>query len=158
MAQSVDLLRGFFSAFFAVEQPVWSGFLAGWPGLPNNHYHETWAARMAFALKLFTKMPIRVKLTMMLFAINHTLQFGPNTLLRSLLPDFLFGSIVEDSEEHLKSTQHSMGDMLAKNEARDMIKNFEIMKSQGRDTWKEDDIMTNKAELSTEVIFPSPFN
>jgi lycopene beta-cyclase len=67
MQQPVEKLRGFFSAFFAVEQPVWSGFLAGWPGLPNNKYHETWSARLSFALNLFVKMPPTVGLAMVLY-------------------------------------------------------------------------------------------
>jgi hypothetical protein len=31
MQQPVESLRGFFSAFFAVDQAVWAGFLAGNP-------------------------------------------------------------------------------------------------------------------------------
>jgi hypothetical protein len=36
MEQTVDKLRGFFKAFFEVDEAVWSGFLAGWPGLPGK--------------------------------------------------------------------------------------------------------------------------
>ena len=65
--QPVDKIRGFFDAFFALDIPVWGGFLAGWPGLPGNEYHETWSARLGFALSLFTKMPNDVRLAM----VNH---------------------------------------------------------------------------------------
>lgn len=121
MAQSVGLLRGFFSAFFAVDQPTWAGFLAGWPGLPNSDLHDNWTKRLSFALKLFFKMPTDVKLAMIFFAIKHTLEFGPNTLLRSLLPDFLFGP---SSEVEWSPPTPLKGDVEAKNEARRMMKEF----------------------------------
>lgn len=84
MDQRVENLRGFFIAFFSLSQPVWSGnrlnclvtkpsinilherlgFLAGWPGLPNNEYHDRWDRRLRFALELFVKMPAVVAFTM----------------------------------------------------------------------------------------------
>ena len=122
MAQPVNLLRGFFMAFFAVEQPVWSGFLAGYPGLPNNENHEDWNKRFSFALKLFFQMPTQVKLTMIIFAIKHTFEFGPTTLLRSLSPDFIFGSVSDDPVWELPSS--TIGAVEAKDEARKMMNKF----------------------------------
>jgi lycopene beta-cyclase len=37
MNQKVDILRGFFAAFFQLDAETWSGFLAGWPGLPGDN-------------------------------------------------------------------------------------------------------------------------
>ena len=86
MRQSVTQLRGFFSAFFSVDQEVWSGFLAGWPGLPGNHHHDTWNARFKFCLDLFLKMPNPIRFAIVSYAVIYTLENGPNNLLRSLLP------------------------------------------------------------------------
>ena len=60
MEQNVDILRGFFQAFFSLEGAVWGGFLAGWPGLPGNIHHESWNRRLVFALSLFLKMNNKV--------------------------------------------------------------------------------------------------
>jgi len=122
MQQPVDKLRGFFQAFFATELPVWAGFLAGWPGLPGNKYHETWNARLGFALSLFTKMPNDVRLAMILYSITHTLEYGPNTLLRSLTPTFVLGA--GPSDPVWKPPQTIFGDEPAKEEARLMMRAF----------------------------------
>lgn len=176
MAQPVQLLRGFFSAFFAVDQPVWSGFLGGWPGLPNNEEHAVWNKRLGFALSLFLQMPTQVKLTMVLFAIKHTFQFGPNTLLRSLGPDFLFGGSIE--EPLWQAPVRTLGDDVAKTEARTMIRKFEDSKSEGLTGWEDDQFgaliqqqQTNADVASVSVAksnvivdekvsvdFPAPFN
>ena len=50
MKQNVVGLRGFFDGFFKLPLPLWGGFLAGWPGLPNNDKHETWWARLVYGL------------------------------------------------------------------------------------------------------------
>lgn len=172
MAQPVRLLRGFFSAFFAVNQPVWSGFLAGWPGLPNNEEHAVWNKRLGFALSLFFQMPTEVKLTMILFAIKHTLEFGPNTLLRSLAPDFLFGG--SGDEPLWQPPTRVLGDDVAKSEARSMIRGFEESKVAGLTGWEDDEfgalesVTATNVPANTDVIkseskeealeFPAPFN
>ena len=73
MEQHVDILRGFFQAFFSLDEAVWGGFLAGWPGLPGNIHHESWNRRLVFALSLFLKMNNKVPLTLMIdhIAICH---------------------------------------------------------------------------------------
>jgi len=124
MRQPVTVLRGFFSAFFAVDQPVWSGFLAGYPGLPYNEYHETATARLSFAIGLFLKMPNDVRLAMMLYAVQYSFEFGPNVLLRSLLP-ILFGpGPPNNSEWKLPTPAAEFGDPTAKAEARRLIASF----------------------------------
>jgi lycopene beta-cyclase len=82
MEQTVEKLRGFFKAFFEVDEAVWSGFLAGWPGLPGNIHHETWDNRLKFCLNLFIKMEPAVRLAMVLYSIQYTAKYGPGTLIR----------------------------------------------------------------------------
>ena len=142
MQQPVDRLRGFFSAFFAVEQPVWSGFLAGWPGLPGNEYHETWYGRLVFALQLFLKMPNDVRVAMVLYSALHTLEYGPNTLLRSLVPSIAVGQGPADPRWTAPAVV--LGDDEAKREAREAMKAFEP--SAG-----------SRGGAATEAL-PAPFN
>jgi lycopene beta-cyclase len=147
MEQPVDKLRGFFSAFFACKQVVWGGFLAGWPGLPGNSYHKTWSARLSFALELFFKMPPDVGLSMVLYSIMYTVKFGPNTLLRSLTPAFLFGAGPSDSV--YSDLPETLGDTAAKIEARNMMKAF-------TPTAK---VTYNKKEPEkVDSTYPAPFN
>ncbi|KAJ1438571.1 lycopene cyclase protein-domain-containing protein [Ochromonadaceae sp. CCMP2298] len=124
MRQPVSSLRGFFTAFFAIDQAVWSGFLAGWPGLPNNQYHESWNARLQFALSMFLKMPNDTRLAMMLYAVQYTVQFGPNTLLRSLLPPILLGAGPPEPTWRAPTPAGEVGDPGAKEEARRMMRSF----------------------------------
>jgi lycopene beta-cyclase len=60
LRQPVDNLRGFFAAFFQLEQPMWSGFLAGWTTLPGNENHEEWDRRLRFGLSIFVRFPPQV--------------------------------------------------------------------------------------------------
>lgn len=122
MDQNVENLRGFFKAFFDLDQKVWSGFLAGYPGLPNNEFHESWDQRLSFALQLFVRMPAVVALTMVIFSIKHTIIYGPNTLLRSLVPGFLFGE--GSNGPKFNPSFGPLGDEEAKLEARSMMSKF----------------------------------
>lgn len=145
MLQSVDQLRGFFDAFFAIDQAVWSGFLAGWPGLPGNSYHESWNARLKFCLELFFKMPMSVRLGIIWYSIVYTFEYGPNTLLRSLTP--LLGQ--GPSAYAWKPPATSVGDLDAKEEARKMISVFKpsaISPLRG-----------NVISSEEEEVMPSPF-
>jgi len=167
MAQNVNILRGFFSAFFRVDLPIWGGFLAGWPGLPGNIHHETWDRRLLFALNLFTKMSNEVRLAMMTYAVKHTATFGPNLLLRSLTPPFLFGSGPLDYEWVPPST--TTGDEEAKAEARRMIQEFE-KRLHSTDKAPSEAVDSNESVkevqkeeelvMAGEVLdmFPAPFN
>ena len=120
MRQPVNQLRGFFSAFFAVEQEVWAGFLAGWPGLPGNFHHETWNSRLKFCLDLFLKMPNSVRLAILVYAIQYTFEFGPANLVRSITPLFGYGP---DSPSW-NPPSSTVGDTIAKEEARKYISDF----------------------------------
>jgi lycopene beta-cyclase len=159
MKQPVEKLRGFFSAFFAVEQLVWSGFLAGWPGLPGNEFHDTWNARFSFALKLFVQMPNDVRLAMMLYAIQYTLEFGPATLLRSLTPGFLFGSGPADPS--WQPAPVDIGDVDAKEEARRMMKEFTCTAHSTIHSKSDEEKTEERSETEKKVSinnYPAPFN
>jgi lycopene beta-cyclase len=60
LRQPVHNLRGFFDAFFKLEQQQWSGFLAGWTTLPGNERHEEWDRRLRFGLAIFVRFPPQV--------------------------------------------------------------------------------------------------
>ena len=60
-SQPVEILRGFFGAFFALPQDVWGGFLAGWPGLPGNDNHATYLARIKFGIGIALKFPPKAR-------------------------------------------------------------------------------------------------
>lgn len=75
-AQPVEKLRGFFDAFFQLDMDTWGGFLAGWPGLPGNEYHDAWNKRLAFGVSLFVKFPPTVALTMMVYAVTYSLEYA----------------------------------------------------------------------------------
>ena len=124
MAQNVENLRNFFDAFFALNDDMWGGFLAGWPGLPGNTFHETWSARLVFAFSMFLKMTNKLRLDMILYSIKYTLEYGPNVLLSSLTPDFLINGGPPDSPWKPPLAVGNIGDEEAKREARLMIKQF----------------------------------
>ena len=156
MNQNVKKLRGFFSAFFALEQGPWAGFLAGWPGLPGNEYHDNWDKRFAFAISLFLKMPNDVRIAMMLYAIQYTIKYGPNTLVRSLTPAFLFGRGPKENEYFTSEDQgvHKLiGDLDAKEEAKQMMKEFVPTAAH-----PSVNSTIESKENEEEFIYPSPFN
>jgi len=115
MKQNVEGLRGFFDGFFRLGSDVWGGFLAGWPGLPNNDKHETWVARILFGLTFVSKLPPKVALDMLLSIATYSLSEGV-ALPQSVTP--LFGE--PDSYEY-EDRPANQGDIAAKNEARKMI-------------------------------------
>uniref|UniRef100_A0A7S3K058 lycopene beta-cyclase n=1 Tax=Aureoumbra lagunensis TaxID=44058 RepID=A0A7S3K058_9STRA len=80
-------LRGWFDAFFKLPNSVWGGFLAGWPGLPGNHHHETRLSRLLFGLDMFRRLPPPVALKLVSYMVQFSFQEGP-ALLRSVTPFF----------------------------------------------------------------------
>ena len=80
----------------------------------------------------------QVKLTMIFFAIRHVIDYGPNTLLRSLLPDVLYGS-VDDNYTYIPPAK-SIGEEEAKTEARNMMIKFAQHKRENK--------LENEAKLS----------
>lgn len=69
MLQPAANLRGFFDAFFRLPEGQWSGFLAGYPGLPNNEFHETWDRRFVFGVRLWLLAPLELKIGLAQVAI-----------------------------------------------------------------------------------------
>ena len=58
------------------------GFLAGWPGLPNNEYHSTWDNRFNFGIRLWFLAPLSLK-----FALAKSgVLTGGFSLIRSVTP------------------------------------------------------------------------
>lgn len=115
MKQKVDGLRGFFDGFFRLPIDMWSGFLAGWPGLPNNDKHESWYARLLFGLTFVSKLPPKVGLDMFLSIVTYSISEGV-PLPQAVTP--FFGE--PESYEHTVPPKNQ-GDVAAKNEARRMI-------------------------------------
>ena len=115
MKQNVEGLRGFFDGFFRLPMPMWSGFLAGWPGLPGNDYHDNWASRMWYGVLFLSKLPLQVSLDMVSSIAGYTV-FENLSLMQSVTP-FLG---VPDSYEYQMNTD-VVGDVAAKSEARKML-------------------------------------
>jgi len=120
------------------------GFLAGYPGLPNNEYHDRWDKRLKFALGLFVKMPAPVAASMVLFSIFHTLIYGTNSLLRSLAPDFVLAG---PDEPVYEPSGVIIGDNAAKDEARRMFREFVPTASNPADV-----------KVHEPDVLPSPYN
>lgn len=116
MERDVVGLRGFFDGFFRLPLELWGGFLAGWPGLPNNVHHETWYARLWFGLSFIVKLPPPVALAMAKAILMYTLEEG-TPLMQSVTP--LVGEPA--SYEYDDYVQANAGDVAAKLEAKSMI-------------------------------------
>jgi lycopene beta-cyclase len=115
MKQNVIGLRGFFGGFFKLPLPLWAGFLAGWPGLPNNDCHETWLARLWFGLNFIVRLPPSVALDMTVDIITYIAT--TNLALAQSVTPFLG----EPDSYLYQPNQDNIGDIAAKNEARLMI-------------------------------------
>jgi len=115
MKKDVVGLRGFFDGFFRLPMPLWGGFLAGWPGLPDNENHETWFARMWFGINFVACLPPSVALDMLGSIVSY-IAFTDLALAQSVTP--LLG---EPGSYEYKPNKDTLGDAAAKNEARRMI-------------------------------------
>lgn len=121
MKQNVVGLRGFFDGFFRLPLALWAGFLAGWPGLPNNEKHETWLARLWFGLSFVVRLPPPVALDMLTSIFTYSLAEG-TPLLQSVTP--FFG---EPAGYEYKRNMDRIGDVAAKEEARKMIQESAVV-------------------------------
>lgn len=120
MKQKVEGLRGFFDGFFRLPLETWAGFLAGWPGLPNNDKHDTWYGRIVFGLTFVLKLPPTVAVDMVLSIITYSISEGI-ALPQSVTP--LFG---EPASFEYVEIPKNQGDVAAKNEARKMISDSKV--------------------------------
>jgi lycopene beta-cyclase len=122
MEQNVQGLRGFFDGFFRLPLEMWAGFLAGWPGLPNNDKHASWAARMWFGLNFVARLPPQVALSMLTSIITYSLTEG------APLPQSVTPFLGEPpSYEWQGERNGNVGDVAAKEEARGMIQQAKLM-------------------------------
>ena len=121
MKQNVEGLRGFFDGFFRCPSAMWAGFLAGWPGLPNNDKHSTWWARMLFGLTFMSKLPPPVAVDMLSSIVYHAATEPGFPLLQSVTP--FFG---EPQAYTYQEKPKIVGDAAAKAEARQMIQASEV--------------------------------
>ena len=124
MSQNVKGLRGFFDGFFQLPIETWSGFLAGWPGLPHNELHETWRARLWFGLQFVAKLPLEVSAAMAAAIVTTSLKDG-GALIQSVTP--LLGSPEGYGWETRPKTK-DVGDVAAKVEAKRMIQESQVTK------------------------------
>jgi lycopene beta-cyclase len=115
MKQNVEGLRGFFDGFFRLPLNMWAGFLAGWPGLPNNEAHESWLARIIFGVTFLSKLPFPIAADMISSIITYSVTEGA-PLLQSVTP--FFG---EPESYEYKERPKIQGDVAAKSEAKKMI-------------------------------------
>jgi len=124
MKQDVQGLRGFFDGFFALPIQMWTGFLAGWPGLPHNHLHDSWHKRLWFGLLFVSKLPANVAFDMLASIATYTITDGI-ALPQSVTP--FFGQ-PHSYRHHLRPLAFHLGDVAAKAEARDMIQASNLTK------------------------------
>lgn len=120
MKQSVVGLRGFFDGFFRLPQPLWAGFLAGWPGLPNNDKHETWYNRMLFGLQFIISLPLPVAFDLAANIAMYMIEEGVP------LPQSVTPLLGEPFSYAYKRNNDKIGDVAAKTEARRMITSSKI--------------------------------
>ena len=117
---------------------------------------------------MFLKMQNPVRASMILYAITYTFKYGPGTLLRSLTPDFLFGS--GPSEYKWTEMSDHLGDNEAKTEAKIMMGGFKptagehFMQDKKEVIVKEDSVSADVSPKKDVVLkedalaYPSPFN
>jgi len=127
-SQPVEILRGFFGAFFALQQDVWGGFLAGWPGLPGNDNHATYLARIKFGIGIALKFPPKVAAVFVGYLATFTAQYGPLILKSIFTPVFQIGMGPAAPDLGLRARRererdvYVVGDAAAKKEAVAMLK------------------------------------
>lgn len=127
-SQPVEILRGFFGAFFALEQGVWGGFLAWWPGLPGNDNHDTYVGRIKFGISIALKFPPKVAAIFVAYLVSFTAEYGPLILKSIFTPVFQIGVGPAPADEGLRARRararevYVTGDNAAKMEAVAMLK------------------------------------
>jgi len=122
MKQNVVGLRGFFDGFFKLPLELWGGFLAGWPGLPNNDAHESWLARIWFGLNFIARIPLPVALDMAASIAAYSISEGVP------LPQSVTPFLGEPYSYEYDRNTDNVGDVAVKTEARKMIADSKVTK------------------------------
>jgi len=146
MKQNVEGLRGFFDGFFRLPQQMWAGFLAGWPGLPNNNAHETWNARLWFGVLFLTKLPLKVALDLAFSIALYCVTEGV-PLPQSVTP--FFG---KPKGYGYVEREGGVGDEVVKKEARDMIAASRVTKELPVAFNEQDSSLSDNAAAGEEVV------
>jgi len=127
-AQPVETLRGFFGAFFALDDAVWGGFLAGWPGLPGNENHASYLARIKFGISIALKFPPKVAAIFVAYLAKFTAGYGPLIVRSIFTPLFEVGVGAPPPDPGLRARRqrarevYVTGDAAAKREAVQMLR------------------------------------
>ena len=129
-SQPVEILRGFFSAFFALDEDVWGGFLAGWPGLPGNEYHGSYLARLKFGISIFFKFPPKVAATFVGYLAVFTAKYGPLVLRSIFTPVFELGPGAP-SDEGLREARARARDVYVTGDSRAKFEAVEMLRESG---------------------------
>jgi lycopene beta-cyclase len=151
MQQNVVGLRGFFDGFFKLPLELWAGFLAGWPGLPNNDKHESWSARIWFGMNFIVRLPPQVALEMFASIVKYSLAEGA-PLPQSVTP-FLGAPPSYDFRDF---GMENVGDGKAKAEAKRLImesKVTELLPAAFEDAL-DDEVVSPASDMSVEVDVP----
>ena len=114
----------------------------------------------------FHGMPNDVRLAMVLYSVKYTLEYGPGTLLRSISPPLVLGtgpadinSVEEYYQQPTVASTRRLGDVKAKHEARDMMKQF-VPSGKYKPSVADTDMMDSEGVLSGVTPTappPSPF-
>ena len=120
MKQNVKGLRGFFDGFFKLPLEYWGGFLAGWPGLPWNEYHESWLARLWYGLSFVVRLPPVVALDMAASIATYTIAEGVP------LPQSVTPFLGKPASYEYERNKDTIGDVAVKEEARRMIQESKV--------------------------------
>jgi lycopene beta-cyclase len=120
MKQNVKGLRGFFDGFFKLPLEYWGGFLAGWPGLPWNEYHESWLARLWYGLSFVVRLPPVVALDMAASIAAYTITEGVP------LPQSVTPFLGKPASYEYERNKDTIGDVAVKEEARRMIQESKV--------------------------------
>jgi lycopene beta-cyclase len=120
MNQDVVGLRGFFDGFFRLPIELWAGFLAGWPGLPNNDKHESWYARLWFGLSFVARLPLPVAWSMFTSIVMYSITKGVP------LPQSVTPFLGQPQAYVAEPNMDYVGDVAAKEEAFRMLSDSDV--------------------------------
>ena len=96
---------------------MWGGFLAGWPGLPNNEYHASYLARIQFGIAIALKFPPKVAAIFVGYLAKFTAEYGPLILRSIFTPVFEIGSGAPPPDPGLRARRQQRRDVYVTGDA-----------------------------------------